>query len=105
MIVLNPRLNKQCGETAPKCDLFLVRFFGGEGVWEGGFSNLKFGFSGTSLVYSEKYGLKKSEGEKTHSCPNTPSPPCHSVHASDAVFCVNVSDSILQIYDLLFIPS
>jgi hypothetical protein len=31
MIVLNPRLNKQCGETAPKCDLFLVRFFGGGG--------------------------------------------------------------------------
>ena len=39
-------------------------FFWGEGVWEGGFSNLKFGFSGTSLVYSEKYGFQKSEGQK-----------------------------------------
>ena len=39
-------------------------FFLGGGGLGGGFSNLKFGFSGTSLVYSEKYGLQKSEGQK-----------------------------------------
>jgi hypothetical protein len=63
MIVSNPRLSKQLknkslwrnGETAPKCDLFLVWF----GVFFGGGSiNLKFVFSGSSLVYSEKYFKK-----------------------------------------------
>jgi hypothetical protein len=49
-------------ETAPKCDVFLVFF-----IW-GGSINLKFVFSVSSLVYLEKYGLKKYEGQKKHSC-------------------------------------
>ena len=47
--------------------------------------NLKFIFSGTSLVYSEKYGLKTFEGQKNTLLSQHPSP-FHSVHASDAVF-------------------
>jgi hypothetical protein len=34
----------------------------------GGSINLKFVFSVSSLVYLEKYGLKKYEGQKKHSC-------------------------------------
>ena len=56
-------------ETAPKCDLFLVFF-----IWGGGSINLKFVFSVSSLVYLEKYGLKKYEGQKKHSCTAPPAP-------------------------------
>jgi hypothetical protein len=46
--------------------------------------NLKFVFSGSSLVYSGKYGLKKYEGHKKTLL--LPPPPANSVHTSDAVF-------------------
>jgi hypothetical protein len=48
---------------------FLIVFFlggGGESI------NLKFVFSGSLLVYSEKYGHKKSQGQKKILLPQQP---------------------------------
>ena len=69
-----------CGETAPKCDLILVFCFFVVsfcfGIFlEGGrlvSINLKFVFSGSSLVYSAKYGLKIWEAKTTFLPPPLP---------------------------------
>ena len=78
MIVSNPRLSKQLKnksvEKLHQNVIYLVFVLVGFFFWGGGGGgaevsiNLKFVFSGSSLVYSKKYGLKKSEGQKkTHS--------------------------------------
>ena len=50
--------------------IFSLLYLGGGGGGGGGAINLKFVFSVSSLVYLEKYGLKKYEGQKKHSCFN-----------------------------------